>query len=412
MTQTINREAHEGAKGFRLQRLRAAHLMLQRIEASNETHFYSAVEDTEDVSLQNASKEGTEEYYEEDKNYDPSTSFTLNSNPVKNTLVSFLDIFLGKWRSSDKISFGFYTTAEIGKENKKNFEDKYGLTPPESPILKLLQDKDFSDANTVKCVRAVLLDEYQSQYAKSSSKGYVDEIEKMSDSHIRDFLGRIEWFFGTEDEKLLYQAVIEQVRNSSWFNYRTEGKEETICRELLDTFDERQSYKDHAERFVYKSDIQVLFLKAASEAEDGLSDPAWKHWEDIPEPSDSRNLGEKIQAVYPDFDPQALSVLARRASIAQMEAAIGHHSVKAMWCRVLIACERSIGNGAIQRPFTETSDVNAAIEILFECAKEEVEELKGDYQYKLSNPQTLEGVVLNLMDTCFISLDQVPSDGN
>ncbi len=64
-TNTINREASDKTKGFRLQKLRAIKLMLETLEGQETTIFYTAIEDVEDVSHTKLSGEGVEKYYEE-----------------------------------------------------------------------------------------------------------------------------------------------------------------------------------------------------------------------------------------------------------------------------------------------------------------------------------------------------------
>ena len=65
---TINRENGPKSKGFRLQKLRAARLMLNTIESCPNALFYSAIEVLEDVALITYGTEGCAAFFEEDKN--------------------------------------------------------------------------------------------------------------------------------------------------------------------------------------------------------------------------------------------------------------------------------------------------------------------------------------------------------
>lgn len=88
----------------------------------------------------------TETYYEEDKNYAAGNNFTIFSDAVKNTLVSFFDIYIGSWRAGDEVRLGFYTTAKIGKEKKKFSIDGLEVDAPEKPILEALSSNNtFTD---------------------------------------------------------------------------------------------------------------------------------------------------------------------------------------------------------------------------------------------------------------------------
>lgn len=65
---TINREASDKTKGFRLQKLRAIKLMLDAVEKQETALFYTAIENVEDISHTDLSEDDIRQYYEEDKN--------------------------------------------------------------------------------------------------------------------------------------------------------------------------------------------------------------------------------------------------------------------------------------------------------------------------------------------------------
>jgi len=107
ISETINREAADTSKGFRLQKIRAIKLMLDSIKNDADAVFFTAVENVEDVSHQVVENGVETTYYEEDKNYDTSGNFTIFSPPVRNTLVSFFDIYLGQFKTSKNVYLGF-----------------------------------------------------------------------------------------------------------------------------------------------------------------------------------------------------------------------------------------------------------------------------------------------------------------
>ena len=45
-----------------------------------------------------------------------------------------------------------------------------------------------------------------------------------------------------------------------------------------------------------------------------------------------------------------------------------------------------------------------------EFAVESIDELKKDYHYSLSNKKLIEGIVLDLFDTCFLAFDEREND--
>ena len=66
---SINREASDKTKGFRLQKVRAIELMLKSINKDTDSVFYTAIENVEDVSHWHVEDNSQKNYYEEDKNY-------------------------------------------------------------------------------------------------------------------------------------------------------------------------------------------------------------------------------------------------------------------------------------------------------------------------------------------------------
>ena len=97
MTQIINRDAADKTKGFRLQKLRAAKLLLEASSENSYVNFYyAAIEVEEDVTIIKTIDFNTEQIIEEDKNFSPDSNFTIFSNAVLNTLVSFFDIYIRK----------------------------------------------------------------------------------------------------------------------------------------------------------------------------------------------------------------------------------------------------------------------------------------------------------------------------
>ena len=87
--ETINREASEKTKGFRLQKLRAVQFMLEEVNLKSKSIFYTAIENIEDVSHTVLEDEGVKNYFEEDKNYQKTSKFTISSHAVKNSSISF-----------------------------------------------------------------------------------------------------------------------------------------------------------------------------------------------------------------------------------------------------------------------------------------------------------------------------------
>jgi hypothetical protein len=410
MPEIISREANDKAKGPRLQRLRAIILMLETLERTPDAYFYSAVEDLEDVSLHHADDAASSEYYEENKNYDPRSSFTCNSQQVKNTLVSFVDIFITKWRMSKNLTFGFYSTASIGKESLTNALKANSITLPDKPILELLRAKNFEYENLIQAVRAILESEYVAQYSGPKNPGNIEILRQWSDLELTQFLGCIEWFFGQSDEMELKDKALRAINSSRLFNYQLDGKEEVILSLGLELLDSKQSLREYSDRFVHKSEIELVFLKAAAFLPEGLADPAWKMWGEVENPTDFRSLSEKILAVCPSYSQVKLGQYARKVGLSRHEATIAERSFAALRYRILSACECQISDfqpGSPGHILVMPSMIDAALDALVRCCREVIGDLKSDYHYRLSNNEAIEATVLELFDSCFLSFDHL-----
>lgn len=406
---TINREAGDKAKGFRLQKLRAARLMLEMAESRPCAFFYAAVEVVEDVCLIASDQHCTHTHIEEDKNFDASVRFTLFSEPVLNTLVSFFDVFTNQWKDSTSVVLGFYTTASIGKEKKDILDDGTKLTLPDKPILEILSSKVNDDiANLVK---QVLIEEYARQYKNKVSKGHLQTLTQCSTEQFKKFLSSISWFFSSEDEVRLKESVLQLIEKSKYHNYKVANKEDIILALILEAFDERQGLADYASRFMTLSDLKLAFKHAESEMSSQAVDPVWALVEKIEsEVNDKRNLEEKIRAVVPNYPAAKIRQLARIACASKQEQLAGNKSFLALKYRSYEACEGVLCDAQYAQPVTAL-ELDAVIDGLQNGAVQSIDELKKDYRYDVSNRHSINSVVIDLVDSCFVSFEKM-IDGN
>jgi len=405
ITSTISREAGDKAKGFRLQKLRAAKLMLDTLEVRRDALFYGAIEVVEDVSLTVAGMSGTSQYYEEDKNFDEETNFTIFSKPVLNTLVSFFDIYINQWQGSSNVVLGFYTTADIGKERKNKLDDGTSLTLPKNPVLNLLQSGSLTP-DLAETVKLILIEEYAKQYKEKKTNGNLKTLEETSTASFIRFLESISWNFCEEDEVSLKQTVLQSIRDSSLFNFKVANKEETILSLLLEKFDERQNLPDLANRFVTAADVKLIFKEAESEEVSHVLDPVWADLKKLEsEIQDKRNLKEKVEAVCSQVSMGRLRMLARIACRSKTEKLSANKSFLALQYRVFEACEEYLCSMGYQPPGTEAA-FNQMIEDLNLKAQQSIAELKNDYTYTVSNTETIKGIIMDLIDSCFIALEK------
>ncbi len=133
----LNREAKEPIGGFRLQKLRAVEHILDHLESYPNEDIAVAIEILEDVYIVKNSGES----FEQNKNYDPDSKFSLNSEEVLNSLCSFIDIWIDN-QLSNAISFCFLSTNSIAKEKTTKRITKLNITLPKTKIIEELASDD------------------------------------------------------------------------------------------------------------------------------------------------------------------------------------------------------------------------------------------------------------------------------
>lgn len=414
MTQIINRDAADKTKGFRLQKLRAATLLLKAAnDLSNVNFYYAAIEAEEDVTIIKTKNLITEQIIEEDKNYSSDSNFTIHSDAVLNTLVSFFDIYIGKWHNSQStvFTFSFYTTAKFGKEKKKELGNGTTITLPDKPILEILQNSSDIPDNIASAVKAILLTEYKKQYEKIPGNGYLKTLEEISPEDFKTFLNKINWLSGQENESELQDSAEKLIKSCKYYQLSMSGKEQLILAKILDKIDQKQHFEDFAERFINSAEVELIFKMAESEVSEQLLDPIWKELQELSiKITDKRNLEEKILDSCPEYPKSKIATLARKACSSKTEEEASNKSFLSLKYRVFEACEDYFFD---KNKFSETVNqisIDTTIRSLQQKAADSIEELKKDYKYTVSNKETINGIVVNLIDSCFICFDEEKSE--
>lgn len=405
-TVTIDREAGDSGKGFRLQLIRAIKLMLKTIKQDVNTVFFTAVENLEDVSHQTIVDGEVSSYFEEDKNYDLNGNFTIFSPPVTNTLVSFFDIYVDQFRTSNNVYLGFYTTRNIGKERKSKLESGKKIALPDEPILKILQSLDDASDETVSLVKGIISEEYASQYKEKPTSGNLETLQGLTIDRFKEFLGAILWHFGQENEDELKQTVLEDIENSPIHNNAHIGKENIIFCLLMDKLSERQNSKNLVDKLVHSSDVKLIFKEAESQIPDDSIDPTWRYIAELEKDvTDKRNLKEKVFSVIEDISERRIKQLARKASGSKYEEREADKSFLSLKYRVFEACEEYFSGDGYVIP-ESGGDLDAVLKTLVSRSVEDISKLKTDYKYTISNDKTIEGIIWNLFDGCFLVFDE------
>lgn len=404
----INRSAADKTKGFRLQKLRAIELMLDSISRIEKPMIYSAIEHVEDVYVKDRADEN-KELFEEDKNYDPNSTFTLNSHQVVNTLVSFIDIWF-KFSTSENLAFGFYSTNKITKESTSSVIKDNNIELPDKPILELLVDKTLDYKNLIDCVKKFLVAEYKRQYSKPTEPGMIASIEAMALADWKSFLSCIDWKFGEPDEQEKKKELIKKIQSCKYYNNNHCGKEESIFAQLMEMFDERQNLPDVTERFVHAAEIQLVFVLSAASANSLSSDPVWELWKTM-ETSDSRNLVDKIQSVCPKYNNDKIKVHAQIVSrnLLEQQRLASDKSILSLRYRIFEHCKEYLVNYLANKgnpQYLKEEEIDEIFVILKSEASNMVQELSGEFKYSFINNKMIDGIILELFDSCFLAFDK------
>lgn len=405
-TATINRSAAPSAKGPRLQRIRVALFILDAVAQRENVQAYAAVEVEGDAFLATATAAQSTAYSEEDKNYDADGAFTFVSDAVLNSLVIFIDQWLN-WQFSKTLRFGFYATVAVGKEKHAGRVKDLNLTLPSKPILELLHARDYSDCSLLPCVKALILSEYEKQYSKSASQGHLQTLQSWQDQPWKDFLGLVSWLFAHEDEAAAWKQLVEAVKKCRFYNESHEAKEDIVASALLDLFDQKQLASDYGERFVHASEVALLFRKVAAGELCGI-DPTWRAWKDVPPPTDTRNVTEKLTAACPSVSKAALSRYQRRtaAGLVELEEHSQDKNVVAMRFQIYDVCEEAISQLTAKASGMTEGELESELARLTQAALVRVNQRANEYGYAHKTEAFIRGLVLELFDSCFLSLDR------
>lgn len=405
VAETISREAGDKQKGVRFQKLRAAIRLLKAIQNKTAGRVYCALEFLEDSVLLDGSASCILSG-EENKLYSSALSF--NSSAIKNTLVAFLD--LKCTMPTGELLLGIYASAELADE-KIAADVCLAVGLPHAgkmhSILKRLVAGTALNNVEQKIARYLALDEYRLQYQAKPGRGYLEIIEKWSPEKFSNFIDEIQWSIAVETNEDLEEEALTLIKSSRFFNYKHEGLEAYILAKVLDEFEKRSQEKIALDRLVATSDIELIYSRIISEVRFGESvsekpeDPAGKTWSAI-STSDQRSLEEKILAVSPSYPAKSLQLLARRCSLARIEASQFERDYVSLRRRLIDVCEEALQKIDCH---VEPSVVDEILDNLSSRSFERLKDLSLSYRYSIKDSETTKGAVLTLFDDCFLAFD-------
>lgn len=399
----IDREAGDKKKGDRFQKLRACIRLLTEIGADKNKRIACAIELLED-SLLLCDGPDAAHSIEENKNY--GSSLTLNSAPVRNTLVAFIDLDF-RYFGNSPIKLCFFASATTGDERfDKSIFAKAGLSEVfNTSILKKLCAKLPLSADEMALCRASVLCEYEKQYS-SHAGGNLAALSAWSAAQIGAFLERIEWVITSDGNQELENQAIDRIRQCPFFSYRHEGMEQIIVAGICDIFEKFSEQSEPIARLITTSDVENIFLKALGiQGVHKPLDPAYQNWKSI-DLSDVRNLEEKIEAVVSDYSKSELVRLTRRVGLAKDEASLWQREYVALRRRIFDVCDEILYRNRVNRISTlSANDIDLILDEMVEKSMEELTRLNRTYHYRIQDTTTIRGAILSLFDECYLAFD-------
>ncbi|MFC4218977.1 hypothetical protein [Flagellimonas marina] len=402
-----NREATDLIEAIRLQKLRAAEIILDYMDRHKDGQIAVALEIFEDVYAKNANQE----LFEQNKNYDPESTFSLNSEEILKSICSFFDIWCYH-ELNPNILFCFLSTNKIAKERKSTRSEKLNLNFPSKPILELLSNRGTSLSEEVsELVKRMVLSFYTDSYGEKNRKN-IEILDQLSEKVWLSFLSQINWVFGHPEVKELESRVITKIKGYELFSaYENQGQEEVIKSSLLDLVEKKSTNPDRLFRLVFESDVRNVFLELSNSQKKILEvDEVHKLWETIEKPTDTRNLSEKILNVCPNFNPERIKRYERKASIAKAEEKKLKNSPKylALKYRVFEYCDGKLFDEISQLESGELSEDKLIflIDTIRKGCVKEFNQLKEDYDYGFNRESIIMELFLEFVDSCYLSFEK------
>ncbi|WP_166962033.1 hypothetical protein [Yeosuana marina] len=403
----INREAKGLIEALRLQKLRAVEYILKHIQENPNEDIAVAIEILEDVYVL---KEKSE-IFEQNKNYDPDSKFSINSEEILNSLCSFLDIWVEN-ELSDSISFCFLSTNNVTKENTTNRIKKLNITLPKEKIIEELSSKNSIRIKAVaKVTQDILFDYYKENYSSNPDSGRtINTMPTISNESWIGFLNQINWIFGFASVDELEEIVIDLIKNCKFYSkYDNKEQQELIKSNLLDLVESKTLKKHKIFQLVGLADIELRFSNALYQKNNLPFDEVHKLWENIEKPTDIRNLKNKILAVCPTFNQKKLSQLERTVAMAKVAETSLKNSTQylSLKYRVFDFCDKELDNLIIKKNdsiFTE-DEINSIISSINKGCVREFRDLQKQYDYGIERKGIIFELFIEFIDSCYLAFD-------
>lgn len=419
-SQTINREAAKtSGSGLLFQRVRAVQRLLNLIKERGRKPCYCATEFIEDSSTFVADGLPTIGV-EENKKY--STSLSFNSEAIKNTLVAFADQYINHFNDSKTIDFSVFCHAEVADEQIENSILKIisgaiplskGKTTKFQLLKKIVNKIDYIDYE-ISIARYLFLEEYKKQYPVYSGSdkskvvsygGHYKVVSQWTDEDFYSFLVSIIFIIKPSDSDSFDDEVKDCIKDCQFYDHRHYGLEGIILSSLESLFDRRQLDAERFGRFVNREMVEVIFLKVASNQNELKPiDPSWEIFDDL-DTSDQRNLIDKFKAVCKEIKAKKLQVLSLTSTRARSNEGLFGQEYTSLRCNLYLWCSDYI-ESKLQLDDYSIDDLMGHLDSMVDMCYNNMQQLKKTYRMSIDDKITIKGMILTLIDDCYLAFDK------
>lgn len=165
---------------------------------------------------------------------------------------------------------------------------------------------------------------------------------------------------------------------------------------------------DTIQDMIRNNNLEDLNLSFCSELVNNDLDPLYINYDNLVK-DDFRNLKEKITDVSPNYNNKKIGFLSRKVGNTILE--IDNLSYKrkaALLYRVFLSANEKQLDLVLEdkKSFTE-KELDNWIDKYTDYAKEIIDDKSEEYKYNLKSRDIIKGIVLHLIDDCYISFDEI-----
>lgn len=124
---------------------------------------------------------------------------------------------------------------------------------------------------------------------------------------------------------------------------------------------------------------------------------------------DFRNLKSKIIDISPNYNDKRIGLLSRKVANTAFEIdKLSYKRKAALLYRVFLAAnEKQLDLVIEDKKILTESEINSCIDEYTDYAKEIIDDKSEEYKYYLKSRDIIKGIVLQLIDDCYISFDEI-----